>query len=165
MEALAEPHDRNGFVCGEEPLDRYFKTQVTQDIRRRISNCFVAVEAASGAVAGFYTLAATSIPTPDLPPEVTRRLPRYPSLPAVRVGRLAVDKRFRGRGLGGGLLLDAARRSLHSDVAAYALLVDAKSERAIAFYVHHGFRRFTSRPQTLFLPLATAEKALASPER
>src|ERR1700733_7644435 len=91
---LGAEHNRASFCCGEEALDRYFKTQATQDIRRRIANCFVAVELATGSVAGYYTIAATSIPLVDLPPEDTKRLPRYPTLPAVRIGRLAVDKRF-----------------------------------------------------------------------
>lgn len=160
VEVLAE-HDRMGFGCGEETLDRYFKTLVTQDVRRHITNCFVAVEVTIGVVAGFYTIAATSIATPDLPAEVTKRLPRYPTLPAVRVGRLAVDQRFRGRGLGGALLMDAANRALRSEVAAYAMVVDAKNEQAAMFYEHHGFQRFESLPGTLFLPLTTAANALA----
>jgi ribosomal protein S18 acetylase RimI-like enzyme len=161
LEALARHHDRTAFGCGEEALDRYFKIQVTQDISRRITNCFVVLDATTGVVAGYYTIAATSIPTPDLPPEIAKRLPRYPSVPGVRLGWLAVDERFRGRGLGGGLLMDAAKRSLHSDVAAYALLVDAKNDEAVAFYEHHGFQRLTSQSRMLFLPLATAEKVLA----
>ncbi len=160
LDAL-DAQDRGGFGCGEDALDRYFKTQVTQDIRRNITNCFVAVETETGVVAGFYTIAATSISTPDLPAEVTKRLPRYPTLPGVRVGRLAVDLRFRGRGLGGALLIDAADRALRSEVAAYAIVVDAKNDAAVAFYEHHGFQRFESQARTLFLPLATAAKALA----
>lgn len=160
LEVLGE-RDRSGFGCGEKLLDRYFKTQVTQDIRRNITNCFIAVEAASGIVAGFYTIAATSLSTSDLPASVTKRLPRYPTLPGVRVGRLAVDLRFRGQGLGGALLMDAAVRPLRSEVAAYAMIVDAKNDTAVAFYEHHGFQRFLSHLRTLFLPLATAEKVLA----
>jgi GNAT superfamily N-acetyltransferase len=86
----------------------------------------------------------------DLPPEVTKRLPRYAALPAVRIGRLAVDRKFWGRGLGGALLADALRRVLLAPPAVFALLVDAKDDRAVAFYEHHG----------LFLPIATAEKIL-----
>ena len=125
----------------------------------------MAVDTATATVAGYYTIAATSIPTPDLPPEVTRRLPRYPRLPGVRIGRLAVDERFRGRGLGGALLFDTALRSSRSEVAAHALLVDARNDRAVAFYEHHGFQRFASQPKTLFLPLATAEKVIAKARR
>jgi ribosomal protein S18 acetylase RimI-like enzyme len=157
---LGAEHDRNSFYCGEEVLDRYFKTQATQDIRRRIANCFVAVESATAMVAAYYTIAAASVPLVDLPLEEAKRLPRYPTLPAVRIGRLAVDERFQGRGLGGTLLMDATRRTLQAAPAVYTLLVDAKNDRAVAFYRHHGFRPVAGQPRTLFLPPATAEKAL-----
>lgn len=160
LEALTEAHDRAAFSCGEEALDRYFQGQVTQDIRRKITNCFVAIETAGDQVAAFYTLAASSIPTPDLPAELTKKLPRYPSIPAVRIGRLAVDRRFHGRGLGAALLADAALRTLSAAPAAFALVVDAKGAQAVAFYRHHGFLPFASQPRTLFLPLATAAKVL-----
>jgi ribosomal protein S18 acetylase RimI-like enzyme len=156
---LLGAHDREGFSCGTEALDRYLRSQVTQDIRRRVTNCFVAVESEGSIVAGFYTIAAASIPTPDLPESVTKKLPRYPSLPAIRVGRLAVDKRFHGRGLGGALLADAAARGFASEAVAYAMLVDAKDDDAVAFYEHHGFQRLASQPRSLFLVLATAAKA------
>jgi GNAT superfamily N-acetyltransferase len=111
-ELLGPAHDRTSFRCGEEILDRYLQTQATQDIRRRVANCFVAVEAASGQIAAYYTLSAASIPLVDLPPAETRRLPRYPTLPAVRIGRLAVDRRFQGRGLGSAILMNAAHRTM-----------------------------------------------------
>ena len=158
LEALSDEHDRQAFACGQEPLDTYIRTQATQDIRRRISACFVAVETATGQLAAYYTLAAASIPTPDLPTEVTKKLPRYSTLPAVRIGRLAVDLKFQGRGLGGAMLADALSRVLVSPPAVFALLVDAKDEQAVAFYGHHGFVPLSSNPRTLFLPVATAEK-------
>lgn len=86
---------------------------------------------------------------------------RYPLIPAVRMGRFAVDKNFKGQGLGGALLADALTRSSNSDIAAYALLVDAKDKIATAFYQHHGFIQLADTPLTpltLFLPLATAAK-------
>ena len=78
--------------------------------------------------------------TPDLPPEDLKRLPRYPTLPAVRIGRLAVDQRYRGKGLGKALLADAAIKAMTAAPASYALIVDAKHETAVQFYQHHGFR-------------------------
>jgi ribosomal protein S18 acetylase RimI-like enzyme len=164
IEVLAN-HDRDQFSCGSEALDKYFKNQVTQDVRRHVTNCFVALEAETGTLAGYYTLAAASIPTPDLPEAVTKKLPRYPSLPAIRVGRLAIDLRFQGKGLGGALLADAAARGLRADAAAFAMLVDAKDQTAVAFYEHHGFQKLASRPRTLFLALATAAKALSAVQR
>ncbi len=157
---LGAEHNREPFDCGEEALDRYLKTQATQDTRRRVANCFVAMEPANGVVAGYYTIGSAGIPFVDLPAEESRRLPRYPSLPAVRVGRLAVDRKFQGRGLGEMLLLDAMRRSMNLPPAVYALLVDAKNDHAAAFYQRYGFRVFASQPRTLFLPMATVAKAL-----
>ena len=161
IELLAD-HDRENFSCGTEPLDRYFKSQVTQDVRRHVTNCFVALEVETRIIAGYYTIAAASIPTPDLPEVVTKKLPRYPSLPAIRVGRLALDLRFQGKGLGGALLADAVARGQRAEAAAFAILVDAKDDAGVAFYEHHGFQRLTSPPRSLFLALATAGKALSS---
>lgn len=160
VEPLNGGHDRAAFACGEEALDRYLQTQATQDIRRRVATCFVAIEGATGKLAAYYTISSASIPTPLLPPEIVKRLPRYPTLPAVRIGRLAVDLKFRGRGLGAAMLADAASRTLQAPPAVFALLVDAKNEDAVTFYQRHGFRSFASQPRTLFLPMATAEKLL-----
>ena len=93
-------------------------------------------------------IAAASIPTPELPDDITKRLPRYPTLPAVRIGRLAVDVRFKGSGLGGAPLADAVRRVLLAPPAVFALLVDAKDDQAVAFYQHYGFQTFASQPAT-----------------
>jgi ribosomal protein S18 acetylase RimI-like enzyme len=160
FEALGDIHDRAAFRCGDEALDRYFQTQVAQDIRRRITNCFVVVEVATGHVAAYYTLSAASIPLVDLPPDETRRLPRYPTLPAVRIGRLAVDRRFQRRGLGELMLMNAVHRTIQDAAVAFALLVDAKSDLVAGFYRRYGFRPIAGKPSTLFLPLATAQKTL-----
>jgi GNAT superfamily N-acetyltransferase len=152
--------DRRAFTSGSPPLDRYFHQQVTQDIRRRVTACFVALEEPGLRIVGYYTLASASIALVDLPQALAKRLPRYPSVPAVRLGRLAVEQTCQGRGLGGVLLADALTRALRADIAAYALLVDAKDAAAAAFYQHHGFLAFASQPLTLFLPLATAQALL-----
>lgn len=158
--ALAAPHARKGFHCGVEPLDRYLREQVTQDVRRRVCACFVALDEA-GRVAGYYTLASASVSLAALPQSLARKLPRYPAVPAVRVGRLAVDTAFRGYGLGGALLADALTRVLRAEIAAWALLVNAKDDTASAFYRHHGFIALADMPHTLFLPVATAQALLA----
>jgi len=158
VEPLGDAHERASFDCGDEALNRYFRTRATQDIRRHVANCFVAVEEANGQIAAYYTLSAASIPITDLPPDESKRLPRYPAISAVRIGRLAVDRRFQGRGLGAAMLADATARVIQSDVAAFMLAVDAKNDAAVAFYQRHEFRPIAGSPRTLFLPLATACK-------
>ena len=146
-------HVRTAFNCGSEPLERYLREQVTQDVRRRVTACFVAL-AEGQRIAGYYTLASASLLLADLPASVGKKLPRYPTVPAVRMGRLAVDQAFKGQGLGGALLADALDRAVRSEIAAYALMVDAKDEAAAAFYRHHGLIALPDAPFTLFLPLA-----------
>ena len=149
--------DRTTFSCGAEPLNRYLREQVSQDTRRRVAACFVAL-AEGQRIAGYYTLASTSIRLTDLPASTGKKLPRYPTVPAVRMGRLAVDQAFKGRGLGGALLADALTRAVRSEIAAFALVVDAKGETAAAFYRHHGFLALPDATLTLFLPLASVLK-------
>jgi ribosomal protein S18 acetylase RimI-like enzyme len=157
---LTAAHDRQTFSCGAEPLDRYLRTQATQDVRRHIANCFVASPLQSNAVAGYYTLSAASIPMTGLPAEQARKLPRYPVLPAALIGRLAVDRSFQGRQLGAALLFDAIARAIRADAAVFALVVDAKDEAAARFYRHHGFEAFSGRAGRMFLPVATARRVV-----
>lgn len=145
--------DRSGFQSDSEPLDRYFRTQVGQDIRRRVAACYIAIHTASNTVAGYYTLSAADIPVTDAPEDMTKRLPRYPTIPAARLGRLAIDKQFRGMGLGGALLYDAVQRVGRSEVAMHAMIVEAKDDAAEAFYRHHGFALYGSAPGLLIAPL------------
>ena len=152
-------HDRAAFSCGVVALDRYLREQASQDVKRLMASCFVAVDAATNSLAGYYTLAATSVPATELPSETLKRLPRYPVLPAALVGRLAIDIRFHRRGLGSALLADAALRVLASDTKAFALIVDASDDSAVGFYRQQGFRPFAQRPMTLFLSLGTVKKA------
>lgn len=152
LTALDASHDRSAFACGSDTLDDYFKKQVTQDTRRKVTACFVAV-ADDQRIAGYYTLAAASVLLSDLPEKTSKKLPRYPTVPAVRLGRLAIDQNYKGRGLGGALLADAFFRASRSEIAAYALIVDARDQQAVSFYKHHGFIVFPDLPLMLFLPL------------
>ena len=75
---LAAEHDRTGFACGVEPLDRYFREQVGQDVKRRATACYVAIELATGKVAGYYTLAAAGVPLGELPESLVKKLAALP---------------------------------------------------------------------------------------
>jgi predicted GNAT family N-acyltransferase len=124
-----------------------------------VTACFVALSK-DGRIAGYYTIAPASVLLEDLPAKLIKKLPRYPSVPAVRMGRLAVDQAFKGQGLGGALLADALTRVIRSEIAAYALVVDARDNAAADFYRHHGFLETANQPLTLFLPLATVQVAI-----
>jgi GNAT superfamily N-acetyltransferase len=153
IEPLGPDHRRIEFTCGVDALDRYFREQAGQDVRRRATACFVAREIATDRVAGFYTLAAGGILLAQMPVQLAKRLPRYPMVPIARLGRLAVALDYHGRKLGGALLWDAVERAGRSEVAVYALVVDAKDEQAESFYLHHGFVAFGETPRSLILPL------------
>ena len=159
IEPLGAQHDRKAFACGVEALDRYFREFVTQDVKRRVSNCFVAV-GQGGEIVGYYTFAASGLALGDLPPALAKKLPRYPLVPAALIGRLAISTGHQGQKIGGALVIDAALRASRADTAVFAILVDAKGERAASFYEHLGFQRLTSRSGSLFLPVATALRAI-----
>src|SRR5919205_3115958 len=129
IEPLGREHDRAAFSCGVEALDRYLKHQASQDMRRNVAMVFVLrSDATPAAIAGYYTLSASVLLPDSLPAEVAKRYPRYDELPAVLLGRLAVDLRYRGQGLGELLLLSALRRSLglRTEMGIVAVRVDAK---------------------------------------
>lgn len=154
IDTLGADHDRQAFDCGVDPLNRYLKETARQDERRLVSRCFVACPSETMTIAGFYTLSSAELATNVLPEAVARKLPRYPSTPVGRIGRLAVDTRYRGQGLGSVLVADAVKRALKSDLAAFALVVDAKDAAAAAFYEHVGFFVLSPADRVLMLPLA-----------
>ena len=145
---------RTAFKSGVPPLDQYFHHQVSQDIKRRVTACFVAITQDSR-IAGYYTLSSASVLLDELPAALAKKLPRYPSVPAIRMGRLAMDINFKGCGLGGAMLADALARAVRSEIAAYAMLVDARDDTAADFYRHHGFKSLPAQALTLYLPLAS----------
>jgi predicted GNAT family N-acyltransferase len=161
IEPLAKHHDRADFACGDAELDRYIKEQASQDVKRRVARVFVA--ASKNRVIGFYSLSATSISRDNLPEDVAKKLPRYP-VPAVLLGRLARDSSYHGRKLGEALLVNAMKRALLAshEVAMYALVVDAKNDRAKAFYQTYGFIALQDSPMRLFLPFDTIAELVRS---
>lgn len=156
IEALSGAHDRSQFTSGSAPLDRYFREQASQDIKRRVATCFVAIPTTEGQIAGYYTLAAASVALSTVPPEIVKKLPRYPVVPAALLGRLAVSKEWQGRGLGSSLLVDALLRTARTELGVFAMSVDAKDAAALRFYKHFGFTQLQDQGRRLMLPIATA---------
>lgn len=157
IEALGRDHDRAGFYCGVESLDRYLKHQAGQDVKRRISRVFVARRSQERTrVLGYYTLSTLSIDLSILPESIAKTLPRHP-IPAALIGRLAVDSTAKGQGVGKMLVANAIRRTLavSTEIAIYAMVVDAIDEQAASFYRQYGFTRLAEGRSRLFLPLKT----------
>ena len=159
VEALARHHDRARFQCGSDALDRYIHERASQDARRNVSRVFVAIPDNLEEVAAFYTLSAGSVERESLPEGLMKRLPRYP-VPVALLGRLGVDRRWRGQGLGSAMLIDAIRRvRLASDtLGVHSIVVDAKDEAARTFYKRFGFIEISDSAKRLFLPMSTIDR-------
>lgn len=164
FERLTRAHNVAGFSCGEPALDRYLTQLAHQDVRRRVAAVYVMLEHDGRDIAGFYALSMTSVELTHLPEPIQRKLPKYPQVPAVLLGRLARDLRFRGRGCGDLLVADALKRSWDActTIAACAVVVDAKHEKAELFYQQYGFVPFPSHRGRLFLPMSSVEASLRS---
>lgn len=158
-EPLGNQHDRTLFDCGVSILNDYLAKYARQDVKRKASAVFVLVNRADpNRVIGFYTLCATSVLLSELPEEMTKKLPRYPEIPAILVGRLARDINFPG--VGELLLSDAITRCVRvaNDIAASLIVVDSKGDPATRFYEKFGFLSLPKLDGRLFLPMQTAEK-------
>ena len=149
-------HDRAGFASGNDRVDCYFRETGSKDVKRSYAACYVLVERSTGQLVGCYTLSAHSVALNEVAPELAKKLPRYPSVPAVLIGWTGRDIGFRREGVGAMLLYDAISRMATSPVGAHAFCAGAIDEAAATFYREHQFQPLVSRPQSLFLPMKTA---------
>jgi GNAT superfamily N-acetyltransferase len=151
---ISSKFEVNSFDCGEPALDEFLKSYARQNHDRKLSRTFVALEKSSNKVLGYYTVIASEIDAQTIPKIHSKHLPRYP-VPVMRVGKLAVDKKHKGRGIGAELLWDVLRRANHlsDEVGIFAVVVDAKGADAVAFYLKYGFLPLSDDPKTLFLPI------------
>ena len=164
IEPLGSHHNRAGFACGVESLDRYFKTQAKQDVKRKINGVFVLVDPREPAkVLGYYTLCATALAQGDVPVAARKHVPRYPLVSATLVGRLAVVGHQQRQGLGALLLADAVKRAYASasSIGSSVLIVDAINEQAAAFYEANGLVRLPDSLR-LILPMQAIAKLVES---
>jgi predicted GNAT family N-acyltransferase len=159
IEPLGKHHDRAAFSCGHEALDRYLRETVGQDIKKKSAIAYVLTDDNHVKIVGYYTLAASSAPLGEFPPEVAKELPKYPNVPVTLIGRMAINRSDQGRGHGESLLMDACRISYENSlrVASAAIVVDAKDDKSAAFYHGFGFISMEERPRRLFIPMKTIE--------
>ncbi len=159
IEPLGPKHDRAAFSCGVEALDVYLHKQAGQDFKKRAAVPFV-ITSDGKTIAGYYTLSQYAVQLDVIPEDVAKKLPKYPTVPATLLGRLAVSTAFRGQGLGALLLMDALNRALqHSrEMASAGVVVDAKDAAGFAFYKKYGFLELPKVERRLFLPMGTVEQ-------
>jgi hypothetical protein len=141
-ENLSSIHNRADFSCGKESLDNYIKTQSTQDIKRKLSVCFVLPDFEGNSIKGYYTLSNCSIPLDHVPSAFRSKLPEsYKNIPATLLGRLAINLKFQKQGIGKLLLIDALRRSYNTSkiIGSFAGIVDPLDNDAEKFYANYGF--------------------------
>ena len=167
-------HDRRGFDCGEPELNRFLREQAAKHEQQQISRTWVLPDPTGAPepngqapIAAFFTLAYAAVDRDDLPPELAKRLPRWP-IPVFLIGQLAVARARRGQGLGTATLGAALRRLVavqDEQVPAYAVVVDCLDESVARFYARQGFSPMNA-PGTrarMFLPMRVARQAVADP--
>jgi GNAT superfamily N-acetyltransferase len=159
IQELSSEHVRAEFSCGHESLDGFLKERASQHQKKGISKTFVAVRSSDLAACGYYSLATGAVSLENLTEEQRKGLPKHP-IPVVLLGRLAVDKRSQGQGLGEHLLLDAMRRIVQTanEIGIHAIEVDAIDETAKQFYLKYGFTELADNPRHLYIPLAKVRR-------
>ncbi|MDB5154910.1 MAG: hypothetical protein JWR54_3661 [Mucilaginibacter sp.] len=151
--------NKKDFSCGKEMLDNYIRFQASQDIKRKLCVVFALFEDTT--IKGYYTLSNASVATIFVPEDIKKKMPKpYEALPVTLLGRLAIDKKFKGQGLGGILLIDALKRSY--DIASNSLgsigvVVAPLDDDAVAFYKKFGFIRLPDSGK-MFLPMSDIGK-------
>jgi len=163
FEPLGANHDRAAFSCGTPALDKYLQTQASQDMKKSLAAVYVLTPNGK-TIAGFYALSAYSVRLDKIPEEIAKKLTRMPEVPATLIGRLARSSAFVGQGIGEILLTDALKRShdTSKNIASWAVIVDAKDDKAIAFYKRYGFMEIPFTPGRLFLPMETIATLFSS---
>lgn len=161
-EPINKKHDREGFDCCEEALNEFLHRYARKSHERGGLKTFLAIEdAGSKSILGFYSLSPASLDYARTPEIIRRGLARY-DVPGFRLARLAVDRRWQGRGIGGQLLLAAGTRCLlaAAEVGGVVLVIDAKNEKVAGCYASYGAVALLDSPLSLLLPLDTIEAAL-----
>lgn len=161
MSQISEPlnstHKKSDFSCGKEMLDTYIQKQANQDVKRKLSACFVINETETNLIKGYYTLSNNSVASEFIPEQIKKKLPRsYETIPTTLLGRLAIDDRFQGQGIGKLILIDALKRSceISKTIGSFAVVVDPIDQEAENFYNKYEFIKLPDSGK-MFLPMKT----------
>lgn len=160
IEILDKKHKREEFDCGNDQLNNYLKYQAGQDMKRKLSACFVLNESSTNQILGYYTLSNNSISLNSFTEEIQKKLPKsYKSIPTTLLGRLAIDKKQHGNGLGKILLIDALKRShdLSKEMGSFAVVVDPIDHDAEMFYKKYDFIKLPDSGK-MFIAIKTLDQ-------
>ena len=161
FEKISRDVNRQNFDCGVDSLDEYLKKHAWQNFKKNVGVTILAFEKGKrDRILGYYTVSMAQINFEHLPPGLKKKLPRYP-VPAIRIGRLAVDRSVQAKGVGSALLRNALQRAiaLSTHAGTCAVLVEAINEQARSFYEHYGFVTLHDLPLSLVLPATTIAQA------
>lgn len=150
---LTAQHDTKNFRSGDESLDSWLRKRAMDNMKTAASRTYVICPLGSHEVIGYYAICMGHILHQEVIGSMRRNMPYQ--IPAVILGRLAIDEKWQGNGLGKALLQDAVKRSARAanEVSARLLIVHAISSKAEAFYTHHGFMRLPVETPTYALDL------------
>ena len=161
MSQISQPlnskHKKSDFSCGKEMLDDYLHKQANQDVKRKLSACFVIIESETDIIKGYYTLSNNSVPLDFLPDQLRKKLPKsYESIPSILLGKLAIDQNFQGQALGKLLLIDALKRcyEISKQIGSFAVIVDPIDNEAEQFYDKYDFIKLQDSGK-MFLSMKT----------
>jgi len=158
---LDKTHNRKAFECEEQQLTDYIKKQVSQDIKKRLAVCFLAIDNDNNVI-GYYTLSSESLGREQIPDKYLKKVPQNYNAPVILLGRLARNITAKGTGLGEHLLLDALFRAFtlsEESIGAMAVIVDPMNQFAIKFYEKYGFEQLPDS-EKMFLPMSTIKQII-----
>ncbi|MFW5974911.1 MAG: GNAT family N-acetyltransferase [Bacteroidota bacterium] len=161
IQLLEKKHNRKDFTCEEDSLSDYIRRQVSQDIRKRLATCFVALDTEENVI-GYYTLSSESLGRESIPEKYGRKVPKTYNVPVILLARLARDMKAKGSGLGEFLLLDALFRSYklsNESIGALAVVTDPINDKAVEFYKKFGFEQLPDSGK-MFLPMKVIEQLI-----
>lgn len=156
IELLDKTHYRTQFDCGNTALNSFLQNTARQHITKGMSRTFVLIDDKSPRdIIGFYTLSVCEVESDYLPTVLAKKYPNQ--IPAVKLARLAINKKHQKLGYGNYLISNAIEKVIliSENVGIIGLFIDAKDDHSKKYYEQFGFISIEGNPHLLFLPIKT----------